>query len=122
MATLGATDQATIDTDGVSVEAGRACASCGRGLQGPPGYEMRTDGETEFKCLRCALLHPTLLLTSAKVALVVGTFLVLLNQGDKLIGSTPPSADLWWKIPLTYCVPFCVATYGALSNARRETA
>ena len=27
--------------------------------------------------------------------------------------------DLWWKIPLTYCVPFCVATYGALANARR---
>ena len=52
------------------------------------------------------------------VSIVVGTILTLLNQGDLLIAGdwTEP---LYWKIPLTYCVPFMVATYGALSNGRR---
>ena len=114
------TAEATDKTPAESPVAQRACAHCDRGLEGPPGYEMRTGGETELKCLRCAVFHAPLLRNSAKVALVVGTFLVVLNQGDKLIGSTPLSSDLWWKIPLTYCVPFCVATYGALANAKRE--
>ena len=48
---------------------------------------------------------------------VVGTALTLLNQGDAII-SGQMTAALAWKIPLTYCVPFLVATYGALSNSR----
>ncbi len=50
--------------------------------------------------------------------LVVGTVLTLLNQGDKLFAGQFPTA-LAWKIPLTYSVPFLVATYGALVNSRR---
>ena len=61
-----------------------------------------------------------MLTRSAKVAVVVGTLLVLLNQGDTLLGSADLPAALVWKIPLTYAVPFCVATYGALGNARRR--
>ena len=59
---------------------------------------------------------------SARVAVVVGTFLVALNQGDRLLslGDSALAGDLLWKIPLTYCVPFCVATYGALGNAKRR--
>jgi len=50
---------------------------------------------------------------SVRAALVVGTLLTVLNQGDLLLrGEAPPS--LWWKVPLTYLVPFLVATYGAL--------
>jgi|TARA_B100000678_G_scaffold205973_1_gene173553 uncharacterized membrane protein YiaA len=52
------------------------------------------------------------------VALVVGSLLTLLNQGDILFAGSWKAA-LYWKIPVTYCVPFCVATYGALSNAHR---
>jgi len=52
------------------------------------------------------------------VALVVGSILTLLNQGDILFAGNWVGA-MYWKIPLTYCVPFCVATYGALSNGRR---
>tara|TARA_B100000315_G_scaffold252792_1_gene290311 strand:+ start:867 stop:1025 length:159 start_codon:yes stop_codon:yes gene_type:complete len=52
------------------------------------------------------------------VALVVGTILTLLNQGDIIMAGQWESA-LYWKIPLTYCVPFCVATFGALANGRR---
>ncbi|MXZ92053.1 MAG: hypothetical protein F4W95_02925 [Chloroflexi bacterium] len=50
-------------------------------------------------------------------SIVVGTALTALNQGDTII-SGQIGGDLAWKIPLTYCVPFLVATYGALSNSR----
>ena len=55
---------------------------------------------------------------SAVVAVVVGTILTALNQGDTLFSGQWNDA-LYWKIPLTYCVPFLVATYGALTAARR---
>jgi len=52
------------------------------------------------------------ILTSA----VVGTILVAINQGTVIVGGDG-SAVLAWKIPLTYCVPFLVASWGALGNA-----
>jgi hypothetical protein len=55
---------------------------------------------------------------SALTVLVVGTGLVLINQGGFLLSGAPPAA-LVRQIPLTYAVPFCVATWGALSNSRR---
>lgn len=76
-------------------------------------------GRSKLACRSCAFRYRPVLMRSLRVALVVGTFLVLLNQSDKLFGAEPLPADLWWRIPLTYCVPFAVATYGALSNARR---
>jgi len=51
------------------------------------------------------------------VAIVVGTILTAINQGNILATGDFP-ASLYWKIPLTYCVPFAVATTGALLNAR----
>lgn len=55
---------------------------------------------------------------SLVAAAVVGTVLTLLNQGDLLISGQWNDA-MYWKIPLTYCVPFMVATYGALTNSRK---
>jgi hypothetical protein len=54
---------------------------------------------------------------SLLVALVVGTILNLINQGDAAVGG---AALNWWKVALTYCVPYLVATYGAVT-ARLET-
>jgi hypothetical protein len=51
-------------------------------------------------------------------AAVVGTVLVAINQGTVLLDGRFPGS-LYWKIPLTYAVPFCVATWGALINSRR---
>ena len=76
------------------------------------------EGKEITKCLRCALRHFAMLRRSLVAALVVGTALTLLNQGDTLL-SGHWNAALYWKIPLTYCVPFCVASYGALSNGRK---
>ena len=52
------------------------------------------------------------------VALIVGTVLNLINQGDALLGETPIN---WLKIVLTYFVPYAVCTYGAVSFQLRKT-
>jgi hypothetical protein len=46
------------------------------------------------------------------VALVVGTILNLINQGETIFGTG--SVD-WLKVILTYFVPYAVCTYGAVS-------
>ncbi len=51
------------------------------------------------------------------VALIVGTILNVINQGDALLGYTDVN---WAKMLLTYCVPYLVATYGAVSYKLRE--
>jgi hypothetical protein len=69
------------------------------------------------RCLRCTLRHGPLLRRSLATAAVVGTILVAINQGNVILRGHFP-AELFWKLPLTYCVPFCVATWGALINTR----
>ena len=46
------------------------------------------------------------------VAAAVGTILNLINQGDMLFGGESVN---WLKIGLTYIVPYCVSTYGAVA-------
>lgn len=47
------------------------------------------------------------------VAVVVGTILNLINQGDAFVSGS--GIDLL-KLALTYCVPFCVASYGSYNS------
>lgn len=98
----------------------RHCQQCRRPLGGRAGYAFRPANRHAsgvIKCLRCALRHWPMLRRSLVAGAVVGTALTALNQGDAiLLGQF--SGALAWKIPLTYCVPFLVATYGALSNSR----
>ncbi len=54
--------------------------------------------------------------TALLAALIVGSVLNLINQGDVLWGE---AALNWPKMLLTYCVPYCVATFGAVSAKRR---
>jgi hypothetical protein len=64
-------------------------------------------------CLRHAVAYRRVSLTALKTCVVVGTILTAINQGNVLLaGHFPPI--LWWKIPLTYCVPYSVATFAAL--------
>ena len=105
------------------------CHGCGKNLAGSRSFTFRPPArpgsagaeptaEGVVKCLKCALLHWPMLKRSATASLVVGTILTALNQGDLLL-SAQWSNSFYWKIPLTYCVPFLVATYGALTNSRR---
>ena len=70
------------------------------------------------KCFSCAVQHPPMLKRSLIAAVVVGTILAALNHGDNIL-SGQWSEALYWKIPLTYCVPFLVASYGALTTSKK---
>ena len=59
-------------------------------------------------------------ITSVKVALFVGTVLALINYGDRIILRHNMGALDWVKLGITYCVPYCVATFGAARYAVRH--
>ena len=52
---------------------------------------------------------------SLKVALIVGTILTLINQGDIILAGEMPNTA---KAGLTFVVPYLVATYGAVMAKR----
>ncbi len=58
--------------------------------------------------------------TSARVALLVGSILALINYGDRILLHGNMGTLDWVKLTLTYCVPYCVATYGAARYATRH--
>lgn len=64
--------------------------------------------------LRQTLSRP-LIGRSLLVALVVGTALNAINQGPEIWRG---EAVVLWKLLMTYCVPFLVASYGAYSALR----
>jgi hypothetical protein len=47
---------------------------------------------------------------SLAVAVVIGTILNVINQGPEIFSGQWP---VWWKLLLTYFVPFAVASYGS---------
>ena len=112
---------------GAEVSSGESsCENCGRILGQRMSFAFKsrpvpgTPNQTAelVKCIFCALRHRPMVKRSCIAAAVVGTVLTLLNQGDILISGNLNSA-LYWKIPLTYCVPFLVASYGALTSSRK---
>ena len=107
----------------------RSCDNCLRILNPSWSFGFKTkfdrpaDRGKDFpaeltKCLLCTLRHWPMLKKSLAACVVVGTLLTALNQGDILLAGGWNSS-LWWKIPMTYTVPFMVATYGAMSNNRK---
>jgi hypothetical protein len=54
--------------------------------------------------------------TAGRIAVVVGTWLTLMNQGDRIASGEIP----WLKVALNYATPFTVATLGFLAARRRE--
>jgi hypothetical protein len=62
-------------------------------------------------------LRKDILARGLKIGAVVGTLLTAINYGDVLIaGEVLPL--MYWKILMTYCVPFCVSTYASVEAAR----
>lgn len=51
------------------------------------------------------------------VAVVIGSLLNAINQGDALLGHHPV---VIWKLLLTYAVPFIVASYGSYAAFRQQ--
>jgi hypothetical protein len=52
-----------------------------------------------------------------RVAVLVGTILVAINQGDVLLSGTL-APEVIGKIVLTYCVPYAVSTYASVAAIR----
>jgi hypothetical protein len=59
---------------------------------------------------RSAATDRAILGRSAIMCLVVGAVLTFINHGDQLIRGEFDSS-LLWKVPLTFLVPFLVATF-----------
>ncbi len=93
------------------------CRGCARALASRAVYLFHGPDGPRVTCRACALRHRPMLLRSLSIAAIVGTVLLAINQGDVLLSGRWPAA-LAWKIPLTYLVPFLVATWGALLGAR----
>ncbi len=103
-----------------AVPAAVSCGRCRRELSGIV-YEVRAPHGRLARCLRCALIYWPLMARSLLICLVVGTVLTAINQGNLIVQGDFPLV-LAWKIPLTYAVPYCVATLGAILNARSRVA
>ena len=67
-----------------------------------------------------AALERETIVTSARVALFVGSILALINYGDRIFLRGDMHALDWVKLAITYCVPYCVATYGAARYSMRH--
>ena len=55
-----------------------------------------------------------ILSNSIKIALVVGTILNAINQGERILAG---SEILWGSLFLNYLIPFCVSCYSASRHA-----
>jgi hypothetical protein len=60
-----------------------------------------------FQCL----INPEMSPTALRVALVVGSLLLLINHGTAIIGDRM-SHERWLSALLTYCVPYAVNIHG----------
>ena len=66
---------------------------------------MMQNIDTSFVSL---LGKPVTVKRALKVSTLVGTILILINQGDLLLSGQLPQ---FWKIILTYIVPYSVSSY-----------
>jgi hypothetical protein len=94
-------------------------AGCGvPGCRGAARYRFASDSQApDQRCRWHGLVYPPVCGRAVRVALVVGTILVGINQSDVLLsGHIMPSVLA--RMALTYVVPFLVSTYSALGANR----
>jgi hypothetical protein len=66
-----------------------------------------------------ALVAPTYRPTALRVALVVGSLLLMINHGQALMRGQM-TCDRWWAALLTYVVPYAVNVHGQYSARRSQ--
>jgi hypothetical protein len=89
-------------------------------IGGPEAIKENMPKRRNSKVFFAALGEKRTLLTSIRVALLVGSVLGLINYGDRIFLAHDMHGLDWVKLAVTYCVPFCVATYGAARYAARN--
>jgi hypothetical protein len=101
-----------------SDDAQPVCDICGRPpLLGRSLFRLPRPEGTPWHCERCAVRHPRLVQEAAKASLVIGTLLALINHGS-VYWTGPITTALVVRTALTYCVPFGVSMWGALTANR----
>jgi hypothetical protein len=66
------------------------------------------------------LVNPEMMPTALKVALVVGSLLLVINHGTALI-KRKMTADRWVSAGLTYLVPYLVSIHGQCTATDRPS-
>lgn len=74
---------------------------------------MTRNTNTSVSDLLGMALAPETSLRALKLALVVGTLLIIINQGDALLQGLSPD---WLKLVLTYMVPYGVSTWTSIAK------
>ena len=59
-------------------------------------------------------MSKAVLVRALKVAVLVGTILAFINHGEKILTLSLTGQD-WFKVVLTYLVPYCVSTWSAVA-------
>ncbi len=67
-----------------------------------------------IKIIITTICDPYIIKQSTKISLVVGTILNIINQGDYIFNMMYENIN-YFKLVLTYIVPFCVSTYTAIT-------
>jgi hypothetical protein len=63
------------------------------------------------------MLTPATVCSALKVAVVVGTVLNLINNGDRIFGQDGIAG---WSVAMNFVVPFLVSSYSAARNEARR--
>ena len=82
--------------------------------------EMASEQHFIIRSLRIAC-KKEIVITSLKVALVVGILLNLINQWEAIITLDVNKIN-WAKLLLTFCVPYLVSTYASVVIYLRNSA
>ncbi len=75
---------------------------------------LRQYGDQSLRIWMQQALRTDIVGRGLRFALIVGTFVTAINQGDVLTGNEITPGDLI-KILLNYCVPYFVSTYADLT-------
>ncbi|WP_424988779.1 nitrate/nitrite transporter NrtS [Microbulbifer sp. S227A] len=64
--------------------------------------------------------RPSVVRRAAKIALIVGVVLAMINHGDKILSGTLGAGGVF-KILLTFLVPYSVSSYSSVLAIRERT-
>ncbi|MGC8714566.1 MAG: nitrate/nitrite transporter NrtS [Leptodesmis sp.] len=65
------------------------------------------------------LFNPQFIPTALRVALFVGTILLIINHGHALL-TGQMTRERWLSAILTYCIPYVVSIHGQFSSYSRK--
>jgi hypothetical protein len=102
--------------EGVTATAtSRRCARCDREAR----YQLGRGSASSAVCFRHFVRSRPVARRAGLTAVFVGSVLTAINQGNVILAGDW-SPVLFAKIPLTYAVPYCVTTWGALGSSRLQ--